>query len=73
MSWVGYRADQIRYDAGALSLGVGWDVEVLGGWTLGNALRLEAASFGNLRNEGVTVARNVGLSFLRLEVAVKRF
>ncbi len=73
VNWVGYRADQLRYDSGALSVGVGWDVAIIGGWTVGNALRLEAASFGSLRNEDATVARNVGLRLMRVEVSVKRF
>ncbi len=72
LSWVGYRADDIRYDSGALSVGLGWEFEVVPGWAVGNAARIDAASFGSFQNDDDRVAEDVGLSLVRFEVTVRR-
>ena len=56
LGWVGYRADELRYDSGSLSVGLGWDFPILSDWTLGNALRIDAGSFGSFKNDGDRVA-----------------
>jgi hypothetical protein len=70
--WSGYRAGDLTYDAPRVTLGVGWDVPVFGTWVVGNVLSLDGAGFAGLRNEGVTVVRNVGLSHLRFGVQLLR-
>lgn len=72
LGWVGYRADDTRYDSGALSVGLGWDFPVFGDWRMGNAARIEASSFGRFRNDDDVVASDVGLSMIRFEVTLRR-
>jgi len=76
LGWVGYRADDIGYDSAALSVGLGWDWALpggaLAGWSVGNAVRIDAASFGRFRNDDARVVGDVGLSLVRLEVTLKR-
>lgn len=70
--WSAYRAEDIRYDAGRLTVGLGWDLPLAPGWLVGNALTLDAASFGSLKNDRVTIDRDVGVSVLRIGVFLKR-
>ncbi len=70
--WSGYRAESFRYDAARLTLGVGWDLPLTSRWMVGNSITLDAASFGTLKNDEATVARNVGLSLVRLSVGIRR-
>jgi hypothetical protein len=72
LGWVGYRAEEFGYDAANLSLGIGWDLPLSGGWMVGNTLTIDAASFGSLKNEDTAVARGVGLSLARFTVLLKR-
>ncbi len=69
--WSAYRADEVRYDAGRLTVGLGWDLPLTPGWMVGNTITLDAASFGSLKNERVTIDRDVGVSVLRIGVFVK--
>jgi hypothetical protein len=70
--WTAYRAEEIRYDSGRITVGLGWDFPLAPGWLVGNTVTLDAASFGSLKNERVTVDRDVGVSVLRLGVFIKR-
>ncbi|MFG0307215.1 MAG: hypothetical protein ACF8Q5_13480 [Phycisphaerales bacterium JB040] len=70
--WSAYRAEDIRYDAGRLTVGLGWDLPLTPGWTVGNSVTLDAASFGSLKNDQVTIDRDVGVSVLRIGVFLKR-
>jgi len=70
--WVGYTADELGYDAVALSVGAGWDFPLVGRWRIGNRLLLDAASWGSLRNDAGAAARDVSLSVARFEVTLLR-
>ena len=70
--WSAYRAEDIRHDAGRLTVGLGWDLALTSGWVVGNTVTLDAASFGSLKNEQVTIDRDVGVSVLRVGVYLKR-
>lgn len=70
--WSAYRAEDIRYDAGRLTVGLGWDLPLTPGWVVGNSVTLDAASFGSLKNDEVTIDRDVGVSVLRIGVFLKR-
>ena len=70
--WTAYRAEEIRYDSGRITDGMGWDLPLTPGGLVGNTVTLDAASFGSLKNERVTVDRDVGVSVLRLGVFIKR-
>lgn len=70
--WSGYRAGDFSYDAPRLTVGAGWDVPVYGVWTAGAVVALDAASFGALRNDDVTVARDVGMSAVRVALQLRR-
>lgn len=70
--WSAYRAEDIRYDAGRLTVGLGWDLPLTSGWLVGNSITLDAASFGSLKNERVTIDRDVGVSVLRIGAFLKR-
>ncbi len=70
--WSAYRAEDIRHDAGRLTVRLGWDLPLTSGWLVGNTLTLDAASFGSLKNEQVTIDRDVGVSVLRIGVYLKR-
>jgi hypothetical protein len=72
IGWSGYRVESFHYDAARLTLGVGWDLLLRGSWILGNSVTIDAASFGTLSNEATPVARDVGLSVVRLGVYVRR-
>ena len=72
LGWVGYRADDIGYDSAALSVGLGWDWPFLEDWSVGNAVRIDAASFGRFRTDDERVVGDVGLSLVRFEVTLKR-
>lgn len=69
--WSAYRADEVRHDAGRLTVGLGWDLPLTPGWMVGNTITLDAASFGSLKNERVTIDRDVGVSVLRIGVFLK--
>lgn len=70
--WTGYRAGEFSYDAPRLSVGIGWELEANERWFVGSLLSIDAASFGALKNDGATVARDVGLSAIRLSVQLQR-
>jgi len=70
--WSAYRAEDIRHDAGRLTVGIGWDLPLTSGWLVGNSITLDAASFGSLKNDQVTIDRDVGVSVLRVGVYLKR-
>ena len=72
IGWVGWRADELRYDSGSLNVGVGWEFELLPSWAVGNSVRIDASSWGSFKNEDDRVARDVGLSLLRFEVTLRR-
>lgn len=72
LGWTGYRSGDFRLDTGVLSLGVGWELPVTPGWWIGNALVVDAASFGTLSNDDTRVDRGVGISVLRLGIVLKR-
>lgn len=72
IGWSGYRAGDFAYDAPRATVGVGWDRVVAGGVSVGALLALDAASFGAIRNEDATVARDVGLSSIRLALQLRR-
>lgn len=69
--WAAYRAGEFRYDSGRLTVGVGWDLPLAPGWSVGNALTLDASSFGSLKNGETTLDRDVGVSVVRLGVFLK--
>ncbi len=80
VGWAGYRAgdadpepddEQVRFDAVRLRLGVGWDLPLTSGWTAGNRLTVDAASFGSLRLVDETLARSVGLSVVRFTLFLR--
>ena len=73
LGWLGYKAEDFGYNAVHLSVGAGWDLPLSGGWVVGNAVTIDAASFGTLRNDGDAVVRDVGLSIARFTVTLKRF
>lgn len=70
--WLRYQAGEFRYDAPRLSLGAGWDHRFGGRFRIGNQLMLDATSFGSLRNGERRVARNVGVSLVRVSVQLHR-
>lgn len=70
--WTAYRAGEFAYDAPRITVGLGWDIPAFGQWVVGNVVALDAASFGALRNAGVTVVRDVGLSAVRASVQLRR-
>lgn len=70
--WSAYRAEDIRHDAGRLTVGLGWDLPLTAGWLVGNSITLDAASFGSLKNDQVTIDRDVGVSVLRIGAFLKR-
>jgi hypothetical protein len=69
--WSGYRAEDFRYDAPRISLGVGWDLPFVPGWLIGNQVVLDGSSIGSLKNDETTVARRVGLSTLRVAIQLR--
>jgi hypothetical protein len=69
--WSGYRAERFAYDAVRLTLGVGWDLPLIGPWLVGNRLAVDGSSFAALQNDDVTVAPSVGLSVLRFTVFLR--
>lgn len=69
--WSGYRAERFAYDAVRITLGVGWDLPLIGPWLVGNRLAVDGSSFAALQNEDVTVAASVGLSVLRFTVFLR--
>jgi hypothetical protein len=71
VGWSGYRAESFAYDAVRLTLGVGWDLPLVGPWLVGNRLAVDSSSFASLQNEDVTVAPSVGLSVLRFTVFLR--
>jgi hypothetical protein len=54
-----------------ITLGVGWDLPLIGPWLVGNRLAVDGSSFAALQNEDVTVAASVGLSVLRFTVFLR--
>jgi hypothetical protein len=70
--WSGYRSGEFSYDAPRLTVGLGWDVPFTGDWVVGNLIALDAAAFAPIRNEDVTVMRNVGMSTVRVAVQLQR-
>lgn len=72
LGWTGYRSGDFGIDTGVLSLGLGWELPLTPGWWVGNALVIDAASFGTLSNDDTRVDRGVGISVLRLGVVLKR-
>ena len=70
--WSHYQTGDFRYDAPRLTLGAGWDHALGARLRIGNQLTLDAASFGSLRNSEVAVARNVGLSVVRVSIQLYR-
>jgi hypothetical protein len=70
--WSGYRAEEFRYDAPRLSVGAGWDLPFLPGWFVGNEVVVDAASLGALKHDDTTVARQVGLSTVRLSIHIRQ-
>ena len=81
LGWSGYRANDVdadpdeqgfRYDGVRLRLGLGWDLPLAGSWSVGNRVTLDASSLGTLHDEGVPIARSVGLSLVRFGVYLRR-
>jgi hypothetical protein len=70
--WSSYRAGNFRYNAPSLSLGAGWDYPLGEDWRVGNQMTLDASSYGSLKNEERSVARNVGMSLVRFSVHLHR-
>ena len=71
IGWSGYRAEDFGYDAVRLTLGAGWDLPLTKDWVIGNAVTLDAASFGSLKNGDTRIAGDVGMSLVRLAVYVR--
>jgi len=71
--WMRYSAGDFRYNAPRLSLGAGWDHLLGDRYRIGNQITLDATSFGSLKNEDTSIARNVGFSLVRVSVQVHRF
>jgi hypothetical protein len=69
--WSGYRAEEFRYDAPRLTLGVGWEQRLADDWRVGNQLTFDGAAFGSLKNRDTRVAQGVGLSVMRFSVHVR--
>lgn len=68
IGYVGYRAgDAIAMNAIGLQLGGGYELR-LGGLALNNYLNLTSSSFGNLKNEGTTIAEDVSTTLLQFGV-----
>lgn len=72
IGWSGYRAGDFSYDAARVTVGAGWDLPITSGWVIGNVVSLDAASFAPLKNDDVTVMRNVGLSSVRVAVQLRK-
>lgn len=72
IGWSGYRAGDFSYDAPRVTVGAGWDLPIHGRWVVGNVVAIDAASFAALKNENLTVARNVGLSSVRVSLQLRR-
>jgi hypothetical protein len=71
VGWTGWRAEDFNYDAVRVGVGAGWDLPAFGEWSLGNAVMVEGAAFGSLKNEDQVVVQSVGMSQLRFTVFVK--
>ena len=68
--WARYMAGEFRYDAPRVGVGVGWEQPMGNSLRVGTTLMLDSASWGRLRSDETVVARNVGLSLVRLAVNV---
>lgn len=71
IGWAGYRVEELAYDAARLVLGAGWDLPLTRSMVVGNRVTFDMASFGTLTNEGRPVARDVGLSLVRVGVYLR--
>lgn len=65
------RAVDFGYDAARLLVGAGWDLPLFGPWVAGNRITLDTAAFGRLENDGTPVARDVGLSMVRVGIYLR--
>lgn len=72
LGWSGYRAGDFTYDAPRLTVGAGWEFPPLGGVRLGPTIAVDAAAFTPLKNDGVTVVHDVGLSAVRVAMQVRK-
>lgn len=72
LGWVGYRAGDFAYDSVNLSVGAGWDLTLTEHWVAGSRIRLDAASFGTLRDGDHAVVGDVSVSLVRLALLLKR-
>lgn len=70
--WVYYRADDFRYGAPQLQLGLGWGIPVFDGWATGARLLVDVAPVGSLKNGSTTVADGVRTGTLRLSLYLRR-
>lgn len=71
LGWMGYRAEDFHYSTLNVLAGLGWRLPVSSGWSVGNRLVLDAAPFGTLKNDGVSVpSGSVRTAALRLSVFV---
>lgn len=72
IGWSGYRAGEFSYDAPRLTVGLGWELPLSGDWMVGNLVALDATAFAPIKNEDVTVMRNVALSTVRVSMQLRR-
>lgn len=80
LGWAGFRAldaepdpdeEPLRYDAVRLRLGFGWDLPLGAGWTAGNRVLVDAASFGSLSLAETMLSDDVGLSLVRFSLYLR--
>jgi hypothetical protein len=69
--WLSYRAEDFRYGAPRVHMGLGWSIPVSSHLSVGNRLVWDVAPFGSLNNQDTTVAEGVRMGLLRFAVFIR--